>query len=131
MSLEPVQSSYTRLSILRGNITSLSLYEVTDHELDILEQGSPSGLYLNFSIFLFSLGVSFAITILTTNISDTRLFIIFALCAIVGIFGGILLLAMWYRTRKSVRQLCIKIRQRILQSDAGAPIVDHPPQTMT
>lgn len=131
MSLGPTQSSYTRLSILRGNITSLSLYEVTDYELGILEQGSPSGLYLNFAIFLFSIGISFAITITTTKIDDMRLFVIFSLCAIVGIFGGTLLLAMWYRTKKSVKQLCVKIRQRILQSDSGAPIVDHPPQSMT
>ena len=42
------------VQIKRGRVDSLSLYEITDNELDILTAGSPSSLYLNFAIFLLS-----------------------------------------------------------------------------
>lgn len=108
-------TSYPSPVIRRGAVESLDLYEVTDYELDVLEQGSPASLYLNFAIFLYSTGITFIITITTTDIKDVQLYVTYTVCAVVGVLGGTLLLGLWLRTRKSVKSLCIKIRGRIIQ----------------
>jgi hypothetical protein len=110
--------------IRRGSVSSLSLYELTDYELDVLEQGSPAGLFLNFSIFLISIGISLGVTVTTTSITDDRLFMFYTIISIVGLVLGILLLGLWYRTRRSVFGVCTKIRGRILQHDIETPVLD-------
>lgn len=125
---EQVQSGGSFPVITRGSVTTLSLYEVTDYELDVLEQGSPANLYLNFSIFMISTGISFLVSITTTKITDIRLFTVYVVCSVVGIVGGLLLLGLWYKNRKSVKTLCLKIRGRIVQ-DTAQPSFSEDAQT--
>ena len=117
-------TSYPSPIIRRGAVECLDLYEVTDHELGVLEQGSPATLFLNFSIFLFSCGLTFLVTITTTKIDSVQLYLTYTSCAIIGIMGGILLFSLWLRTRKSVKTLCIKIRNRIV-----VPIIANSEET--
>ena len=42
------------VKVRRGKVESVDLYEIKDSELDVLEQGTPATLQLNFAIFLFS-----------------------------------------------------------------------------
>ena len=42
------------VKIKRGKVDSLSLYEVTDSELQVLEEGGQDNLFLNFAVFLFT-----------------------------------------------------------------------------
>lgn len=53
--------------IIRGRVDSLSLYEITETELDTLERGSPYSIHLNFGVFLLTLGLSFLTSLLTTD----------------------------------------------------------------
>ncbi|UYH54771.1 hypothetical protein N6L26_12105 [Qipengyuania sp. SS22] len=129
MKDEPVQSQDGVFPIIRrGSVASLSLYEVTDYELDLLEQGSPSGLFLNFGIFLLSVGLSFALAVTTANIENDRLFTVYSIISIVGIVLGILLTLLWFRSRKSTKHVCKKIRSRIIQeidaSSSSVPSID-------
>jgi hypothetical protein len=101
------------VSIVRGKVDSLSLYEITDHELDVLEKGSPSSIYLNFSIFLASIGASFLITIFSVEIHDDRVFISFVIFAAIGAIGGLFLLILWYNLKSSVSDVVEKIKGRI------------------
>lgn len=39
------------VKVRRGKVESVDLYEIKDSELDILEQGTPATLQLNFAIF--------------------------------------------------------------------------------
>jgi len=101
------------LRILRGPVDSLSLYEITDYELEILSAGSPSSTYLNFAIFFFSGGVSFFTTLLTTPIQNLFLFSIFVIITVVGLSASLILFVLWYRTKSPVDGLVKKIKARV------------------
>lgn len=102
-----------RVTIVRGRVNSVSLYEITDNELSTLETGSSSSLYLNFSIFLLSTAISMLVSLLTTTIQDNRVFNVFVIIASCGFIIGGFLLLLWYRTRHSVTELVTLIRSRI------------------
>ena len=98
--------------IRRGKVDSLTLYEITDNELIVLERGSPSSTYLNFSIFFISVGISFLISLLTADVSD-RVFIVFCLLTGGGLSIGVVLSAIWWRMGSEMSEVCQKIRGRI------------------
>ncbi|MEO1830264.1 MAG: hypothetical protein ABGX82_15745 [Pseudomonas sp.] len=99
--------------IKRGRVDSLSLYEITEHELVILENGSPFSLYLNFSLLLLTTATSFLISLLTITIDSDRTYTTFVILVVVGYVLGILLGIIWWRTRQSVSEITKRIRNRI------------------
>jgi len=110
-------TSSSEIRVVRGKFDSLSLYEVTDNELEILEKGSPSSIYLNFAILLLSAGISFLINLLSVNIQSIKTFTVFVVFTVIGILGGIILLVIWYRQRQSMSDIIRKIKQRIPSSE--------------
>jgi hypothetical protein len=102
-----------QLRIIRGPLDSLSLYEITDYELEVLEQGSPSSTYLNFAIFFFSVGASFFTTLVAIKITSVFLFTIFVVITVVGFTASIVLFVLWRRTRSRVKDLVKKIKARV------------------
>lgn len=99
--------------IRRGRVDSVDLYEIKDGELDVLERGSQSGLQLNFSIFLLSIAFSAICALSTTSFPNSTTRIVFIVVAVVGVLLGLYLFLAWFRTRKSLRDLCQTIRNRI------------------
>lgn len=102
-----------QLRILRGPVDSLSLYEITDYELEVLEGGYPSSTYLNFAIFFFSVGASFFAVLLTTKITSIYIFTIFVVLTVVGFAASLVLFVLWRRTRLRVNDLIKKIKARV------------------
>jgi hypothetical protein len=99
--------------IRRARFEQLTIYDVTDSELDILEKGSPESLYLNFAIFLLSMAISFFIALITTEVKSLTTFIVLVILSIIGLLGGAFLFLLWSRDRSSVSR-CIKaIRDRL------------------
>ena len=117
-----------QLRIIRGPIDSLSLYEITDYELEILEQGSPSSTYFNFAVFFISVGLSFLTTLLTVEIKSVYLFSVFTVLTVIGIFAALVLFQLWRRTKSKTRDLCIKIRARVPTAPVTEPIDTKEPQ---
>ena len=114
------------LKIIRGSLDSLSLFEITDYELEIFEKGSPSSTYLNFAIFFFSVGASFLVSLLTVKIESIPLFCIFVIITVIGIGSSIVLFQLWRTSKSSVKELCKKIRARApypSADSAGEPSV--------
>lgn len=99
--------------IKKGKVDSLTIYEVTEAELEAIEIGSPNSNLLNFGIALVTTAISFLITLLTVDVTDIKLFIVFTLVTIVGFAGGGILLYMWYKTKNNVELIFKKIRDRI------------------
>ncbi|MEO6754186.1 MAG: hypothetical protein ABIP85_20615 [Chthoniobacteraceae bacterium] len=91
---------------------TLTVYHITEHELDQLEKGTPESTYFGFGIFLLSTGISFLTSLLTTDIKAIRVFSVFAVVASVGIIGGILLLTVWARFQRSAKRITKIIRDR-------------------
>ena len=102
-----------KLTIQRGKLDSLVIYDVTEDELRELEKVSPASLFLNFSIFTLSMGIAFLIALLTTEIKSDRVFTTFLIITILGFLCGIILFILWKINSKSIKGLAEKIRGRI------------------
>jgi len=98
--------------IKRICIGQLTIYEVSESELKTLEEGSPNSIYLNFSIFLLSVAISFLIALLTTTIKSQYVFIVFVLVTIIGFLFGIFLIIIWFKNHKSISNIINTIKNR-------------------
>jgi NADH:ubiquinone oxidoreductase subunit K len=134
---EPVIMSDTENSgekpfkIKRGRVDSLSLFEITEHELNILESGSPSSLFLNFALLLLSTATSFLIALTSTTISSDRVFAVFTIIVVIGYIAGIVLFVLWWRNRQSTATIIKRIRQRIPSDELPGSDTEgeNPPRT--
>ena len=101
------------LTINKGKLGSLNIYEVTEDELERLETGGSDSIFLNFAIFTLSIAISFLITLFTTRIESERTYNTFLVITIVGFILGIILILVWWKSRSSIKGLIRKIRERI------------------
>lgn len=105
-------------NVKRAKYDSLTLFEVSEEELNIIEKGSPSSLYLTFGIALLSICISFLSVLLTVKFTvsdstDLIKFIIFLLlCICCGLIGTILMI-IWYRSSSDSKEIIQKIRCRM------------------
>jgi hypothetical protein len=109
-------------AIRRGRIDSITIYEITDNELNILEYGSPDSIFLNFSIALISISFSFLISLLTTTIDSIYIYNIFVDATIICGIGGLTSTVMWHKKRKSTPNLISQIRNRVPPEGTQEPI---------
>lgn len=101
-------------AIRRARLGTLTIYEISEAELETIERGSPESLFLNFSIFLLSVAISFSVSLATTTITSNRTFQVFVIITVIGYLSGLILLAMWWRSYKSTRSITDTIRKRLL-----------------
>ncbi len=115
-------------AIRRVRYRELTIFEITEEELELLEQGSPDSILLNFSICFTSAATSFLIALLTTTIESDRIYNTFVIVVAVSAVAGIVLLALWLRSRRSVSQVLHRIRDRAVfeSADQAAPVVENP-----
>lgn len=99
--------------IVRGPVDSMSIYEVTETELDQLAQGRPISLYLNFSLSFLMIAISFLTTLLTVSIESSRIYIVFVVLTVMGFSGGIVLMIIWLTTKTRTIDLIAKIKARV------------------
>lgn len=100
-------------AIHRARLDKLSIFEVSESELETLERGSPDSLFLNLAIFVLSVAISFSITLATTTIASTRTFNVFVIVTVVGYIAGITFGILWWRSHKSVKAVVRRIRNRM------------------
>ena len=100
--------------IRKGKVDSLTIYEISEGELETIERGSPSSTYLNFSIFLLSIATSFLVTLLIDDFNDKpKVFTIFTIITVVGYIVGIVLIILWWQTKNDVNEVLKKIKERV------------------
>lgn len=104
------------ISVRKASFDSLILYEISEHELDELEKGSPISLYLNFSIFLLSVGFSFLVTLIFTESKSTKIFLVFLVVTVLFLVIGIFLILLWFKNRKIMNKVVQKIRNRMIRN---------------
>jgi hypothetical protein len=112
--------------IRRVRIDRLTIFEVSEAELDILQRGSPESLFLNFAVLLLSTAISFSIALATTNIQSTKTFAVFVTLTAIGYVGGLLLLLLWLWNRQSISQVIRGIRGRQPPSGVAAGLSSSP-----
>ena len=99
--------------IIWGRVDSVNLYEVTEHELEILAKGSEATLHFSFAIFLLSVACTCAVALGTSKFESETMGEIFLFVCVVGFIVGIFLLISWFRSRKSVKNIISIIKDRI------------------
>ena len=121
------------LRVRRGRVDSVNLYEVKENELDLLENGSPGGIYLNFAIFLLSIVFAAVVSICTSTFKSPKIEMIFMIVSVVGLLGGVFLLLLWWQTHRSLSDVVRRIRDRIpsdqevtSSSSSGSTLVEPP-----
>jgi len=101
------------VKLRRGRVDSVDLYEVKENELDMLENGEPTGIFLNFAIFLFSIAFTGILSICTATFKNDIIKYTFLFFSIIGVIGGVLSGILWLRGRSSLKSIIRTIRDRI------------------
>ena len=114
------------VEVRRGRYDSLSLYEVTEEELDILKQGTPLSLLLTIGISLFTIGISFLIALLTAEITTKSIiFTVFISIVASSFASSLVCMCWWYSNRQSVTSVIEKIKSRMLTEEEKRPRQDE------
>lgn len=102
-----------KVLVRRGRVDSVNLYEVKEHELELLERGATGTLQLNFAIFLFSTAFTCIVALVTTDFKWDIAKSIFVFTSVVGLILGAYLMFSWWQTRQSLRKIISTIRNRL------------------
>ena len=106
------------VKVRRGRYDSLSLYEVSEEELDILKQGTPLSLLLTIGISLFTISISFLIALLTAEITTKSIiFTVFTSIVASSFTGSLVCMCWWYSNRQSVTSVIEKIKSRMITEE--------------
>lgn len=100
-------------SIIKGRVDSINIYEVTESELESLESATPTGIFFDIGLICLTIAISFTISLSTTTISDDRTFNTFLIITVIGYLGFLAFTVFWILTRKSIKEVTTKIRNRI------------------
>jgi len=109
--------------VKRGKFDSLTLYEVTEQELTIIENGSTNSLFLNFAIFLISTSISFFVSIFTVDWFPEKQephlvqFIVFLIIAILTLLIGILCTVLWIKSHDTFKDTIEIIKKRLVKEE--------------
>ena len=101
----------------------LKAYVVFEHQLDLLAQGSPASLLLNFALFFLGVAATSLGTLVTAPPNQDRTFYVFFIIFIITLIAGIVLLAVWYSMHKSVTSLIVEIKA---QMPPNPPVEQRP-----
>ena len=106
--------------IVRASLDHLTIYEISDNELDAIERGGPESLMLNFAILFISTAISFTVTLATTSIQSVYLYTAFMVVTIVSYAAALVLGGLWLRSHRSKKSILNIIRER--RPPEGDPI---------
>jgi len=90
----------------------LTVFHVSEAELDALERGSTESLFLNLGIATLSIAISLLISLLSADIPSTKTFTVFVVVCTVCFIGGVMFVLLWWQSRKSLKKVAQEIRNR-------------------
>ncbi|MBA1195714.1 hypothetical protein G7011_01130 [Pseudomonas plecoglossicida] len=99
--------------IRRGRVGSISLFEITDAELQTIEHGAPSGTLINIGFFAGSCFLSFLSVLLSTPIADNRLFYIYVIICICSGIGSTICFLVAQKMKGGLKELLATIKARV------------------
>jgi hypothetical protein len=99
-------------AIHRVRLDKLTIFEITEAELEALERGSPESLYLNLAVGVISIAVSFSIALATTDVQSVKTFCFFVIVTVVGYLGALTFGLLWWQSRRSLKTVAQEIRRR-------------------
>ena len=99
--------------IRRARYQRLTIYELEESELQMLENGCPDSMLLAISIALFTFAATLTVTLLTATFASNAVETAVITATVVGYVAGGILVAIWYRTRSAVTKCVEAIRDRL------------------
>jgi peptidoglycan/LPS O-acetylase OafA/YrhL len=91
----------------------LKVYAVYEHQLDVLAQGSPAPLMLNFALFFLGVAASAFGTLYSAPPTADRIYYIFFIIFILCLMAGVVLAALWALMRTPVMSLIKEIKSQM------------------
>lgn len=99
-------------AIHRVRLEKLTIFEISESELEALERGSPDSLFLNLAIAVISVAVSFSITLATADIESNRTFVVFVIVTVISYIASVTLGLLWWTSRANLKSVAREIRGR-------------------
>lgn len=98
--------------IHRVRLERLTIFEITEAELEALEQGSRESLFLNLGIAVFSIAMSFSIALASTQIDSIKTYCFFVIVTVISYVAATTFLLLWWQSRRSLKKVAQEIRSR-------------------
>lgn len=109
---EPLEGQ--KIKVRRGHVDSIIIYEISESELQILETGSPSSIYLNIFIFLFGLFLSYLSTLLAVDFTSKNIVqTVFIIITVVSGFLSGIMLVIWLKNKHDLSDVIKRIKSRV------------------
>ena len=101
----------------RKKIGAVTIYDVTESELTILEKGTDASIWLNFFIGTMSIAASFLATLLTVDWGEkVTLTQVIYICVTIIMFLAAIICFVFWRNTKGQHEATIKtIKERTIQ----------------
>lgn len=100
--------------MVRGFNAELRSYEIQEHELEVIEEGSPDSNRFTVGVSSISASIGFIVSLLTTSVSTLILIIFIGLIGIgIGIGVGSTLIYFSYKDKNKVAKIIKKIRAQL------------------
>jgi hypothetical protein len=119
-------SDYLPPAIRRGRISQLTIYEVTDDELQTLARGGPESVFFNLAVFFASIAGTAIVALLTTQMS-TVVLIVFVVVAVATTIAAITLALIWRRRRADTDAVVARIVGRLPPEGQIIPVIPVSP----
>lgn len=106
-----------KIDVRRRKIGSVTIYDVTEAELTILEKGTEASVWLNFFIGTISVAASFLVSLLTVDWGkDITLTQVVFICLTIIMFLAAIVCFVFWRNAKGQHAATIKtIKERTIQ----------------
>ena len=98
-------TGYKSSTICVNRIGQIIVYEVTDAELTILEEGDNGGIYLNVSIALFSICITLLTSIATCEFKSAIIKGFFIASIAISLIIGVIFLILYSNSRKKSKDM--------------------------
>ncbi len=120
-------ASDENIPIRRGRLGSVIVYDVRKDELELLEKGGEATIQLNFAVFLYSITIAAVIALVCTkDFRWANVSIIFVLVSIFSFIFGTYFTIIWRRSKKSITNTVLEIRNRLNGQESDDDDQDDP-----
>ena len=108
-----------KIDVHRRKLISVTIYDVTESELLILEKGTDASIWLNFLIGSFSVAVSFLVSLLTAKWEDgfSVTQVVFICVTIIMFVVSVICTVFWIRGRGAHKTTINAIKERKAQDN--------------
>lgn len=95
----------------------IKVYELKEHEIDILEKGAPNSTYLNLAIAFISLGLPLLFNIVASNYKTDKEYYTSLMIGGISLGVGFVFVVLWRKSENPVKETIRNIKNRGIASE--------------